>query len=122
MTLQHSQACNSRQVQIQDNEIQFEVSVSQHLERLLAIPCNVKFESHRAGCQHLLDEKSIANIIFDEKDVRGFHHFFGWTAGDAALFQVPPVPNGYNAKESVATCASYWPPSPLPSKISFPFK
>jgi hypothetical protein len=72
-SLQHSKASDSWQVQIQDNEIQFEVWVSQHLKRLLALSCYVKFQRHRAGCQHLLDEESIANTIFYEKDVSRFH-------------------------------------------------
>jgi hypothetical protein len=51
------------------------------LERLLTVPRNVKFECHRAGRQHLLDEERIANIVFNQKDVSGFYHFLGLTSG-----------------------------------------
>lgn len=73
VSLQHAEAGNSREVQVEDNQIQLQVWIGKHLQRLFAVPRNVKLESDRAGGQHLLHEECISRIIFDKKNVGRFH-------------------------------------------------
>ena len=108
MSLQHSKPGNSWQVQIENNEIQFEVWVGHHLKCLLAITGNVKSECHRTARQHLLYEQRISGAIFNQKDMSGFQ------LGNRTLGTVP----GFKQYERVTVTFVVFVSAPARRKLS----
>ena len=70
-TFQQIGSCDLWKVQVQDNQVRFEIWITQQDESLFAISGDVKIDGHRALIEDLTDQQCIPRVVFDKEDFNG---------------------------------------------------